>query len=133
MNKVTKGYLRGFGLSMILYIIVMVWSASLLNRMGDSIWRAPNAFWRVPIALSPVPPIILMLGVFLRYLNRIDELQKHIQLMAIAFSAGVVGLLTFSYGFLEKIGFPHLPLVWIFPAIIILWILGTAYFSRRYH
>lgn len=132
MDKITKRYLREFSLSMALYVIVMVWSASLLNRMGDSLWRVPNAYWRVPITLSPVIPIILMLGVFLRYLNRIDELQQHIQLMAIAFVAGVVGLLTFSYGFLENVGFPHLPLVWIFPATIILWALGTAYFSRRY-
>jgi hypothetical protein len=35
---------------MALYVIVMVWSASLLNRMGDSLWR-------VPIALSTVIPI----------------------------------------------------------------------------
>lgn len=41
-------------------------------------------------------------------------------------------MLTFSYGFLENIGFPHLPLVWIFPAIIFFWGLGTAFFSQKY-
>jgi hypothetical protein len=125
MNAVTKRYLRDFSLSMTLYVIVILGSTSLLDRMGESAWR-------IPIALSPALPIILMLGAFMRYLSGIDELQQRIQLMAIAFAAGAVGLLTFSYGFLETIGFPHLPLVWIFPAIIVFWGLGTAFFSRKY-
>ena len=125
MNTVTKRYLREFGLSMTLYVIVILGSTALLDRMGDSSWR-------IPIALAPVLPIVLMLGAFLRYLNGIDELQQRIQLMAIAFAAGSVGLLTFSYGFLENIGFPHLSLVWIFPAIVAFWGIGTAYFSRKY-
>lgn len=125
MNNVIKRYLREFGLSMTLYVIVIIGSASLLNRIGDSSWR-------IPIALAPVLPIVLMLGAFLRYLSGIDELQQRIQLMAIAFAAGAVGLLTFSYGFLENIGFPHLSLVWIFPAIIAFWGIGAACFSRRY-
>jgi hypothetical protein len=61
-----------------------------------------------------------------------DELQQRIQLLAIGFAAGVTGLLTFSYGFLEMIGMPHLSSIWVLPMMILLWGIGMAYFSRKY-
>ena len=125
MKRATKRYLREFSMSMTVYVILILASTFTISKITDSPWR-------ILIALLPVIPAIFMVIAFIRYLNGIDELQQRIQLMAIGFAAGVTGLATFAYGFLENIGFPHLPLVWIFPMIIFLWGLGTTYFSRKY-
>jgi hypothetical protein len=53
-------------------------------------------------------------------------------MLAITFSAVLTGLLTFSYGFLENIGFPKLPTFAIFPMLFVLWGIGLGYFTRRY-
>jgi hypothetical protein len=86
----------------------------------------------VIVALAPVIPIGFMIFAFLNYLKGIDELQQRIQLQAIGFSAGTTSLLTFSYGFLEGVGFPPISLLWVFPVMILLWGLGLAFISRRY-
>lgn len=125
MKQVTKRYMREFFLSTAAYVLLIVVSTRITAAF-------PDAPWRGLAAVSPVVPAIFMVAAFVRYLNGIDELQQRIQLMAIGFSAGVTGLLTFAYGFLETVGFPHMPLLWIFPMLIALWGIGTAYFSRKY-
>lgn len=125
MNQNAKRYMRDLSLSSIAYVLILSVSTLVVNNNPDSPWR-------ILIALTPVIPTIFMVLVFVRYLSGIDELQQRIQLMAIGVAAAVTGLATFAYGFLENIGFPHLPLVWVFPTLIALWGLGTAYFSRKY-
>jgi hypothetical protein len=61
-----------------------------------------------------------------------DELQRKIQLEAVVFGFCGTALLTFSYGFLENAGFPHLNWIWIFPLMAALWGLGQAIAARRY-
>jgi hypothetical protein len=93
----------------------------------------PHAPWRVPLALAPVIPAVVALWAYVRFLNRLDELQRRIQLEALALAAGGTALLTFSYGFLENVGFPHLSVIWVLPLMIALWGLGAALASRKYH
>lgn len=124
-RQITSRYMREFFLSTAAYILLIILSTRITSA-------APNAPWRGLVAVTPVVPTIFMVLAFVRYLNGIDELQQRIQLMAIGFSAGATGLLTFAYGFLETVGFPHMPLIWVFPMLIALWGLGTAYFSRKY-
>ena len=128
MDNPTKRYLREFIYSMIAYVITLVVSLLALGRFADY----PLNPARVIAALAPVVPIIFMILSFLKYLNGIDELQQRIQLLAIGFAAGVTSLLTFSYGFLEGVGFPPISLLWVFPVMILLWGLGLAFISRRY-
>jgi hypothetical protein len=61
-----------------------------------------------------------------------DELQQRVQLLATSFSAAVTGLVTFSYGFLENVGFPKFPTFLIFPMLIAIWGISLGYFSRKY-
>lgn len=125
MNQNAKRYARDLSLSSAAYVLILSISTFFVNNNPDSPWR-------ILIVLTPVIPTIFMVLVFVRYLNGLDELQQRIQLMAIGVAAAVTGLATFAYGFLENIGFPHLPLVWVFPILMALWGLGTAYFSRKY-
>jgi hypothetical protein len=89
--------------------------------------------FRAPVALLPVIPAIFALVAYLRFLSRMDELGRRIQLEALAFSSGVTGFVTFTYGFLEEnAGFSHLSYIWVFPLMIAMWGIGGAIASRRY-
>jgi hypothetical protein len=128
MDNTAKRYFREFIYSMIAYIITLAISLIGLGFLADY----PLNTARIITALAPVIPIIFMIFSFLKYLNGIDELQQRIQLQAIGFAAGTTSLLTFSYGFLEGVGFPPISLLWVFPVMILLWGLGLAFISRRY-
>jgi hypothetical protein len=128
MDNPTRRYLREFIYSMLAYIITLSLSLIGLGFFADYKINAAQ----VIVSLAPVVPIIFMILSFLKYLNSIDELQQKIQLLAIGFAAGVTSLLTFSYGFLENVGFPPISLLWVFPVMILLWGLGLAFISRRY-
>ncbi|MBI5934501.1 MAG: hypothetical protein HY867_12405 [Chloroflexi bacterium] len=128
MDQPTRRYLREFIYSMIAYIITLALSLIGLGFFADYQLNAAQ----VIVSLAPVVPIVFMILSFLKYLNSIDELQQKIQLLAIGFAAGVTSLLTFSYGFLENVGFPPISLLWVFPVMILLWGLGLAFISRRY-
>lgn len=125
-NQVMRRYIVEFIIAMSAYVVVLVFSVSLLDRLPAD---APG---RVAIALAPAVPVLFVLLAIMRLLMNSDELQQRIQLLAISFAAGATALLTFSYGFLEGIGFPHLSPIWIFPLMTTLWGLSLSYFSRRY-
>jgi hypothetical protein len=115
-----------FGGAMVAYTVVLLVAVTLLNRLDD------ENIWRLPLAVAPVIPIGFALWAFLRQLGRMDELQRRIQLDAIATAAGATGMITATWGFLELAGVPPLPTIWVFPLLIALWGLATAFFSRRY-
>ena len=108
------------------YVIVVIVSITLINISPSTAW------WRVPLALLPVIPAIFGIIAYMRFVGRIDELQRRIQFEGLAFGFGVAGILTFSYGFLENVGFPHINLLWVFPFMIALWGIGTGIAARRY-
>ncbi|HAF10347.1 MAG TPA: hypothetical protein DCK98_09745 [Chloroflexi bacterium] len=87
---------------------------------------------RVPFVLIPLIPSAFALRAYLRFLGRMDELGRRIQLEALAIGLGAAGMLTFAYGFLENAGFPQLSYIWVFPLMISLWGIGGAIATRRY-
>ncbi len=125
MNKAAKTYMIQFGGAMVLYAIVLVLSITFLTAH-------PASSWRTLVALGPVIPAGLGLLAFVRFLGRMDELQRRIQFDAIAFAFGTTGMLTFAYGFLENAGFPRLSWVWVLPLMIGLWSIAGAVANRRY-
>ncbi|GHO59767.1 hypothetical protein [Ktedonobacter robiniae] len=127
MNKPARNtYLKILWLPLAVYIIVLIISAVLINISPTSAW------WRIPLALIPVVPAAFAMFAYMRFIRRMDELQRHIQLEGLAFGFASVGLLTFSYGFLENIGFPHVSWIYIFPLMLVLWCIGSALAARRY-
>jgi hypothetical protein len=89
-------------------------------------------FWQIIISLAPAIPVAFVILAIMRMLNDSDELQQRVQLLATSFSAAVTGLVTFSYGFLENVGFPKFPTFFIFPMLIAIWGISLGYFSRKY-
>ncbi len=125
VNSAGRSYLREFGSAMLAYSIAVPVSLYILQAN-------PGASWRVLIALLPVVPALFALWAFVRYLGRTDELQRRIQLEGLALGFGGAGILTFSYGFLENVGFPHLSYIYVFPLMIALWGVGVAFANRRF-
>ena len=126
VKTAVRQYVREFGIAMVAYVVAVIVSITIIENSPVS------ALWRVPLALLPVIPAIFGVIAYMRFVRQMDELQRRIQFEGIAFSFGVAGILTFSYGFLENIGFPHISLMWIFPFMIVLWGIGLAIAARRY-
>ena len=125
-QEVQKRYFKEFGVSMGLYIVLLIASISVLTK-----FELPKVA-QIVVALIPVIPTVFVVIAVIRALRDSDELQQRIQLQAVTFSAIVTGLITFSYGFLENIGFPHFPTLFVFPLLIMLWGIGAGIFSRKY-
>ena len=92
----------------------------------------PPAPWKYGIAVLPMVPMLFVLVVVLRYFRGIDELQRKIQLEALAFAFTVTVGLTLSYGFLQNAGLPQLSCIWVGAAMGLLWAVGEALARRRY-
>jgi hypothetical protein len=88
--------------------------------------------WRDLVALSPMLPAAATAWVVLRELRRIDELQRRVQFEALGFSFAGTAILTFSYGFLEGLGYPRLSMFTVWPILAVLWVVGLALARRRY-
>ncbi|HEX8231650.1 MAG TPA: hypothetical protein VF826_20405 [Chloroflexia bacterium] len=127
MDKAGKTYLVQFIGAMIAYVIVLLVSVLILRSYPD-----PDAAWRIPVALLPMLPAIVLIMVFVRHLRGMDELQSRIQLEALAIGFGGTAVLTFGYGFLQGVGFPLLNWTFVFPLMIGLWGIGVAIAERRY-
>ena len=127
MNQsASKTWTREFLTAMAAYVIVLPICILLISASPHSAW------WRIPLALIPVIPILFAMRAFMRFFSNMDELQRRIQLEAFAFSFGATGIVTFSYGLLTDVGFPVISWTWIFPLMIALWGIGQGIAVRRY-
>ena len=120
-----KRYALEFGSSIVLYTIAVFASVSFVATHPDSTWTV----W---VSVTPVIPALLATIAVVRALRQLDELQRSIQMQSFAVSFSIVGLVTFTYGFLENAGFPHIPFLWIFPFMIATWGVCTPLVSLSY-
>ncbi|MBK8617805.1 MAG: hypothetical protein IPN96_11970 [Anaerolineales bacterium] len=125
-NQIMKRYYKEFLISMGTYVITLIASTLAIKNFDF-----PMAVQAI-ISLIPVVPVIFVIIAILRALRDSDERHQLIQLNAVTFSAIATGLLTFSYGFLENIGFPKFPTLWIFPIMFFFWGGSLGYFWKKY-
>jgi ABC-type transport system involved in cytochrome bd biosynthesis fused ATPase/permease subunit len=125
-TQVLKRYYKEFFISMTFYVILLIASIMCIEN-----FNLPQAI-KIIVVLIPVIPTIFVIIAIMRALQDSDELQQKVQLNAITFSAITTGLITFSYGFLENIGFPSFPTIWILPIMFFLWGISLGYFWRKY-
>jgi hypothetical protein len=97
-----------------LYAVVLVVSIDVGRPM-------PAGMGRTLIEVSPMIPFLLVLWVIVRYLRRLDEYLRLQTLENIAIAAGVTAGWTFTYGFLENAGFPHLSMFNVMPVMFWTW------------
>ena len=122
----SKQYTKELTTALVIYGVMLIGSIQLLTHM---VVARP---WRDLIALSPMLPAAATAWVVLRELRRMDELQRRIQLEALGFSFAGTAILTFSYGFLEGLGYPRLSMFTVWPILAALWIVGLVLARRRY-
>lgn len=122
----SKQYLKELAATLAIYGAVLFGSIELLTHADVA---RP---WRDLVALSPMLPAVAMAWVVLRELRRMDELQRRIQLEALGFSFAGTAILTFSYGFLEGLGYPRLSMFAVWPILAGLWVVGLVLARRRY-
>lgn len=125
-KQVMRRYGRELFLSSIAYAVLLIISIIVLQRFELS------KFWQVIITLLPAIPTAFVIIAIMRMLISSDELQQRIQLYAVSFSAALTGFITFSYGFLENVGFPRFSTFLIFPMLVAFWGISLGYFSRKY-
>jgi multisubunit Na+/H+ antiporter MnhF subunit len=108
------------------YVVTLVVSLRMLahgveGRMAE-----------LAVSLSPVIPVIALCVCIVRLIRGMDEMQRRVQLEALSLSFAATALVTFSYGFLENVGFPKLSLFIVLPLMCSFWALGTFVAQWRY-
>lgn len=120
-------YRRAVGVAGALYLVCIFGGALAIRNAELPQWAV------IVLSLLPVAPALMMLRAYIDFTRAMDEFQQRIQSEALLIASGVVVFGSFAYGFLEEwAGFPHLPLIWVFPAFCGVWGLATVFVRRRY-
>lgn len=120
-----RAYVRRFIPAMIAYVVLLVGAILLVNRF-------PAAWWRYPVMVVPLLPLLLVVRAVARLLVEADELQRRIQLEALAVAFGAGSVLTFGYGLLQAVGLPTVSWLWVWPVYAACWLVGSFLARRRY-
>ena len=123
-EKITY-YKKRFLVSMWAYAVTILGSAYYLRHTEEGAFD-------LLISISPMIPIVFGTISMVRAVREMDELERAIEQEAMAVSALAVGLLSFSYGFLENVGFPKLDVIYILPAMLLGWGFAKIAIKRRY-
>jgi hypothetical protein len=114
-------------------LAMLVWDFLLNNVFFD--WQsihAGHSRWAVPWALLSFVPNAFLAWLYVRYLSRMDELQRRMQLEACATALVGGASITAFYGYLETGGAPHLDLILVSGLLVGLWLLGYGMAHWRY-
>ena len=125
MNESCRPYRKDFLIALGLYALVLVLSISAISRFH-------LGWWRIPVAIVPVLPCLLVMRAMLAFFSRCDELQIRIHLQSLAFAFAGTAVLTLTYGFLQNVGFPDINWVWVWPLMGSLWLIGQLIAKRKY-
>lgn len=121
-----RRYHGELGGALALYAALLV-GANMIERAIH-----PDGPLRLVINLVPMIGALAAAWAILRALWRMDEMQRRIQLDAIALSFLGTALITFGWGFAEGAGMPHLRAFAVWPIMGTLWVAGLFAARRRY-
>jgi ABC-type dipeptide/oligopeptide/nickel transport system permease subunit len=122
-----RTYYARFTVSMGLYVAAIVGVSAAFAR--DLI----PARFAAGVALLPALPLVLVALTILAYLRKIDELQRKVQLDAMAFSFALTSVTTFSYGLLQSYArAPAVSWTFVWPVLAVYWVIGLWFSRRRY-
>ncbi|MCH7563012.1 MAG: hypothetical protein IH968_04215 [Gemmatimonadetes bacterium] len=109
----TKRYLVHFGGAMLVYSGVVLASVWTINGLEVTGWRAGA------LSLLPMVPALYALHAFVVRFRAVDEFLRSVESEALLWGAGIVGFLSFGYGFLEgSINAPRISMIWVLPTLI---------------
>ena len=122
----SRQYNLELGGALLLYAALLV-GANALERAIE-----PTGALKLAINLLPMIGALAGAWAIMRGIWRMDEMQRRIQLDAIAISFLGTALVTFGWGFAEGAGLPHLRAFSVWPIMGALWALGMVIAQRRY-
>ena len=120
-----KRYLRSLRVAMTVYAVTLLLGVSFVREF-------PHSAWRWLAMLLPVAPAVFALVSILRFIGAMDELQRRIHLEGLGVAFATTILATLTYGLLERVGAPPLPIIWVCPVMVGLWGIGNAAARARY-
>lgn len=127
MKRAGRRYMRGMMTAAALYTVVVVAGVYSIEHLHPPHWLV------IVAAIAPLAPALLMLRAYLVFMREVDELQRRIQSEAMLIALATVGFSSFAWGFLEEWAqFPHVPLIWVLPAIIAVWGVALGFVRLRY-
>jgi hypothetical protein len=86
---------------------------------------------RDAVAVTPMLGGAAVCWAILRQLRRMDEMWRRVHLDALALAFTGTAFISFTYGFLEGVGFPRLSMFVVWPIMATLWVAGCAVLARR--
>lgn len=125
MNQGVKRYTFEVIALMVTYTILLFLSIWVLQKIATSPWR-------IPVAVLPAVPLLFVVWSAIRFIRKMDELQKTIHLEAVTFSFLVTTVVTLTYGFLENAGLPHVSVLYVPIFMCVLWGVGAGIASWKY-
>ncbi len=122
-KKDAKTYLNELGLSILIYMVVLVGSITIAKPME-------NGWLRTLIVLTPIIPAFGAFWAIIRHFRRMDEYMRVWILEIIALAGGITAFFSFSYGFLEGLGYPKLSGFIVYGIFMGSWLVIT--FTRKF-
>jgi hypothetical protein len=113
-REVKSRYRWELGLSLLLYGVVLTICLRAVQGIDSETVRAA-------VMLLPAIPVFLTVWVLARQFRRSDEFVRLRSLESLAIAAAVTAGLTFTYGFLETVGFPRQSMFWVWMIMGITW------------
>ncbi|MBL4616621.1 MAG: hypothetical protein JKY46_02915 [Robiginitomaculum sp.] len=127
MNKNTKNYFVRMLVAFSIYTVLLVGM-----NVVDNIFELPQ-WQRIAMSILPVIPAIAIIFIILEFVRTMDEVWQRIITESTLISMGIVGIATFTLGFMEGvIQLPDGILIWIWPAMIGIQGLAMQFVRRRY-
>ncbi|MFZ6801327.1 hypothetical protein [Undibacterium sp. Di24W] len=100
-KAIAKQYGLELGLSLLIYMIVLFTSIYFAKTMEDGLLRTLTV-------LTPCIPALGALWAIVRQFKRLDDYLRVWLLEVLAIAGAITTIFSFSYGFLEGIGYPKL-------------------------
>jgi len=112
-------------------ITQVVWLACLIAN-GSTFTHLYTAPVRVLVAWLPMVVGAVVIWSYVRLIRQADDLQKMIQLSALAIGFGVSAVFTLAYPSLERLGLPHFEPNHYTAIGVLTYFIATACYSIRY-
>lgn len=113
-REAKRKYFTEMAIAMGLYVGALTLAIRVGRGMEDGLAKTL-------LTLLPALPVFLTVWVIARQFRRADEFVRLRSLESIAVAAAVTAGLTFTYGFLENIGYPRLSMFWVWAIMGFTW------------
>ncbi len=119
-----KRYSRNLVIGSLIYAVNLI----LAVKYGPSISEEP---WRSLVMLTPMIGFFLLLWAIAQQVVRSDEFLRKVHIENFALAAAITAGLSFTYGFLETIGYPKLSMFLVWGVMGLTWTAVSIYRGYR--